>query len=583
MTVKLLADFPISGTITIPAGRVVNLFDANTESSLIAGKLAVASTAAVDWTMPSKVPAPSEPTGFPSILQLTALARAIRGPVFESLSGIKPTNTPVFSPERHTDFALVSQVGMDVSYDAAAGERGRGALKIVRTAVNTTSRSATVSFKTAATEFPLRNITVGPAVHVRIKCDDWTQVARLYIGFCKVGDLNSYRYWKIVESNASPFGMTDPAMAVAAWNGKWRTLVLHMDKLSAPVGTPDPWDIDHTTMETGALIITANQQTAGTGYTMAIDRVYTQRWPVGFISVILDGAYKSARDLVLPAFNARGWKCGMSGNRVDGSTISGTTYPTFAELAAAAADGHDVFQHGHNVSGTTPLAFDGTLTEAQTIDVLTRQREALLQSLPAGARGPRWIQWLQNQGKCSAGGDMAGVSKRLGANAGRGNCVDAEFGYDFTNGTKTPIWDNSPYSTSGARIGGWVSPYGRFNRAYTEAWARPGGAAETPTTRDTYAGNALQGGVAYAAACASGFHSYIHNLFPFDGTEPAANNAGTRLWADHLADLDDQVGAGKMVVLAPTQVEMLTYWCQDDVYVRWDGEMANRSDNSIAY
>ncbi|MBX3634010.1 MAG: hypothetical protein KF683_01205 [Rubrivivax sp.] len=51
MTVRLLADYPYSGALTIPAGRVV-AFDAATETGLIAAKLAVSTASPIDWEPP---------------------------------------------------------------------------------------------------------------------------------------------------------------------------------------------------------------------------------------------------------------------------------------------------------------------------------------------------------------------------------------------------------------------------------------------------------------------------------------------------------------------------------------------------
>lgn len=62
MTIKILADYPYSGNITIPAGRVVGVFDAKTEAGLIAANLAIVSVAMADWTVPDLPYLPSEPS-----------------------------------------------------------------------------------------------------------------------------------------------------------------------------------------------------------------------------------------------------------------------------------------------------------------------------------------------------------------------------------------------------------------------------------------------------------------------------------------------------------------------------------------
>lgn len=55
MTIQLLTEYSY-GKFEIPPGAVVGVFDAATETGLIAAKLAVASVAAVTWTPPAEVP-----------------------------------------------------------------------------------------------------------------------------------------------------------------------------------------------------------------------------------------------------------------------------------------------------------------------------------------------------------------------------------------------------------------------------------------------------------------------------------------------------------------------------------------------
>ena len=88
----------------------------------------------------------------------------------------------------------------------------------------------------------------------------------------------------------------------------------------------------------------------------------------------------------------------------------------------------------------------------------------------------------------------------------------------------------------------------------------------------------MQKAVAYAANFADGVNSYTHQIVPNDGTNPSVYDSGTNFFRDFLADLDAQVLAGKILVLSPTEVEMLTYWRQGDVFLRWDNEWVYRDD-----
>lgn len=514
--------------------------------------------------------------------QAAAVARAVRGPVIDQAADILPTHIPVLSPERHVSMGSIVSGSLTATYDAATSERGRGSIKLAR-AGSTTSATVNIPL-TAGAEFPSTAFKIGARVHVRIRCDDWSQIQRLYIGFSKPGDTNSYQYFKVIEANVSPEGCTATA-AAAVWNNQWRTLIFHSDKKPALVGTAAAWDRTARYYDAGGVVFTVNQVAAGTPVNLWIDRIYSPDWPVGFCTVIGDGAYQSFINTAVAAFNQRGWKLGVSGNRVDGSTSGVTTYPTLSTLASLAAQGHDVMAHGHYLSGATPIPLDGTAgqTEAAVLNVLALQQAAIRGALGGkNARGTRWAQWLTNTGRYNGGADMAGILKDLGIQAGRADCSDAEYGIDPWDAKFTTFF-NSPYSESGARMSGWVPPRGRFNRPYTEFTIRPSGGAETSTTRDTYAGNGLQRGLDYAAACGDGLVAYTHNILDNDGTNPATNDSGTTHFRDFLADLDDKVAAGSILVLSPTQLESLTYWRQGDVHVRWDGEWVNRSDGSIAF
>lgn len=480
-----------------------------------------------------------------------------------------PVHLPVLSPERHVAMAPIVVGGLTCSYQTG-GERGRGMIRLA-TAGAITSTALRLPLPLSA-EYAKR-ARVGPRLHIRVRCSDWSQVTRLYVGVGQGGDASNYHLLKVVESNVSRAGCTDPTYA-ARWNNQWRTLIEHSDK-KIPVGAPATWDASSKYFEADGIVFTVTTTGA---VTLEFDRFYSPDWPVGYVVNILDGAYKSAVDLVLPAFNQRGWKFGVSGNRVDGSTIGITTYPSLQTLADIAAAGHDVFMHGHDLSGTAPVPMSSAVTEATVHEVLGSARAAI-----AGATGGknqgglRWHQWLQNRGQYN-GTDLAGLLKTMGVNAGRGDASDAEFGVDPWN-AKTGTWETTPATVTGARLCGYASHRGRFNRIYSE-WMT---GTNTPEYRDTYAGSTFQKGVEYAANCGDGVVGYTHNIVPYDGTNPTSLDSGTNAFRDYLADLDAKVAAGKLMVLSPSQLEGMTYWRQGDVYLGWDGEWRNRSDNSIAF
>ena len=506
-----------------------------------------------------------------SAVQALVLGAGKAGPWGADMSWLLPTHLPILSPERHSAMSPITVGSLTASYQSG-GERGRGMIRL----------AASGAISSTALRLPLpvsaeygTYAKASARVHIRIRCNDWTQVQRLYVGLAQDGGSSNYHLLKVIESNVSRTGMTDPTHA-ARWANTWRTVVEHSDKKTA-VGAADTWDRSARYLnDIDGIVFTVTTLGA---CTIEIDRIYSPDWPIGFAVNIFDGAYKSSRDLVLPAFAARGWRCGMSGNRVDGTTSGVTTFPTLADLADVAAQGHDVFMHGHYLSGATPTPMTGSVTEAEALEILSAARGAIAGALGVGnRRGMRWHQWLTNTGRY-AGTDMAGLLKSLGINAGRGDCTDAEYGIDPWN-AKTTTWSTAPATETGTDLCGYVSHRGRFNRIFAEWWD---GLTATPAGRDTYAGGGLQRSLEYAANCGDGIVSYTHNIVPNDGTNPVNYDTGALHWRDYLADLDDNVRAGRLLVLSPTELEMLTYWRPGDVYLGWDGEWRNRSDGSIAF
>ena len=248
----------------------------------------------------------------------------------------------------------------------------------------------------------------------------------------------------------------------------------------------------------------------------------------------------------------------MSSNRVE----AGGIYPSYADLAACAAAGADVFAHGHYLSSGVPAGMVGTETEAQFLPVLIAQRQRLANA-GVSAQGLQWGQFLQNKGNLS-NGDMAGALKKVGINACRADVSDAEFGVNPYNATYT-----TPQTIQGAAA--YIGKRGRYNRQYTM------GMLGNPTGAEPYdyaAAATLKTEMQYAADQALAITPYFHQFI-----DAATNQDNTPSFYDAwLADMDSKVAAGKMLVLRPSDLERLTYWRSDDVFVRWDGEWVYRHD-----
>ena len=111
---------------------------------------------------------------------------------------------------------------------------------------------------------------------------------------------------------------------------------------------------------------------------------------------------------------------------------------------------------------------------------------------------------------------------------------------------------------------GWESPFGRYNRMTTDWFA----GTTTPAGRDTYAGSVTQKIINFCANNAEGCNIYTHRILPGGGVNPDNQyDSGERFAEDLLADIFAKEEAGKILILSPTEVEMLTYWRAGDVFL----------------
>ncbi len=470
-----------------------------------------------------------------------------------------PRHMPVLTPETVTGLPKNLSV-FTMSYDTAEKETGLGSIKLSFSAASPGLQlrcplPTTVGFG--------RKVRVGSRMHVRIKCSDWTKVSRFDINVCQNGGEVDFHKFIVANAGVSYFGMLTPGNN-AAWTGKWRTLALWSDRVNTTAGNPTPWGVpdDPATrcIETDGI---AFYVTTTGAVDFWIDRIYSPEWPVGFVSVIGDGAYKSFRDLCVAEFAKRGWRGGVSMFNGSGTGI----YPSKADLKAISDLGWDVFMHSHKLS--TSSGWAATDTPADVFASTYSQRDFLCVA-GVNQKGLRWNQFLMNSGRINAN-NLAQILEQQGIAAGRAACSDAEFGVDPWAAS---VYGQQGTTKTGGIMTGWVSPRGRFNRFSTEWFL----GLNTPSARDTYAGSAFHKTVSYAANFADGVNSYTHQIVQNDGTNPTIYDSGTNFFQDFLADLDAKSQDGKILVLSPTEVEELTYWRQGDVFLRWDGEWAYRHD-----
>lgn len=482
------------------------------------------------------------------------------------ISATLPTHHSVLNPDDVSGLPLVSG-SLTMSYDTTVKESGAGSIKLSASGV-VTSVNLRCPLSAGAEYGQLPK--VGGRANIRIRCSDWSKVTRLYVYFGQGGGITNAYFISVIESGKSYY----PMMATthqSAWNDAWRTIPIDTSKNRSTVGSPATW---------GTSASDRMFYTDGVAFTLTttgavdlwVDRIYSPEWPVGFVSVILDGSYTTARNTLFSDFKQRGWRGGSS--LFHSSPISsGAQHPTAEDLKAMSLAGWDIFPHGLNTA--TNSAFSVASTKAEITAARADQLRWLRNVANVDNRGLAFSQYLTNSGACSTS-DMAQVQLSMGALFGRADCGDSEYGVDPAH---TNAWSIYTGIEVAGYQAGWCSSRGRFNLIYQPAYD----GLATPTARDTYSGSYLEKSIKWAADMADGVIAYFHNIVPYDGTNPTTNDVGTNLYRDMLSDLDSKVSSGSLIVISPTDYYYLTYGRPGPVYMRWDGEWVDRSTGLIAF
>lgn len=406
-------------------------------------------------------------------------------------------------------------------------------------------------------------IRVGPRIHARLKCSDWSKVTGIWIDFLTDGTASKKYRWQFITSGKSLYGMTDPAYA-AAWNGKFRTFIADSAGMTAS-GTPAyAWGTEAKYLPCTGVGFSV---VATAAVTFEVTRIYCPEWPIGAFVPIFDGWYATSREFALREFAPRGWGCGGSVVRLDAVE----QHPAAGDIPPLLSAGFDVFMHGHAVAGGVLTPMSAGVTRADMLRNHSEVRGALAALSPLAARGLQWHQWLQNLGMYE-GGDLAGELRSLGINAGRGFCSDAEWGIDPNNETYTTPEER--------RWPSWACHRGRYNRRPMGFYAgmAPGAGYDDPTNAGDPTYPTFKQRVQWAADNAEPVIGYTHRV---QSTPTTVDNT-PEFMAGLVADLEAKERAGRLLVLSPTDLERLTYWRNDreGLFMRWDNEWAHRSDPS---
>lgn len=498
---------------------------------------------------------------------IPALRTATRDRLADVLEWCRPVHRPILDPLRFVGMSpiVASSGNMTLSHNPSAGEFPGMSFGLDITAAGT--HACYLQFPTtgsaAGVSAPIR---VGPRIHARLKCSDWSKVTGIWIEFLTDGTTTKKYRWEFVTSGVrSLYGVKHAAYA-DAWNGKLRTFVHDSANMTAS-GTPAyAWGTQEKYLPcTGVGFVVV----ATAAVTFEVTRIYCPEWPIGAFAPIFDGWYTTAREWALRELAPRGWGAGGSIVRTDG--LDGD-HPTAADIAPLVSAGFDVFLHGHALAADgQPTPMESGVTRAAALRNFAEIRGAIADQSPYAARGLQWHQWLQNNGSY-AGTDMAGELRSLGINAGRGHCSDAEWGIDPNNTTNTQS-DERRYQS-------WANLRGRFNRRPMPMYAgiAPRAGYDDPTNMGDTTYPTLKQRVQWAADNAEPVIGYTHRV----QSTPTTLDNTPEFMAGLVADLEAKERAGRLLILSPTDLERLTYWRNDreGLFMRWDNEWAHRSDPS---
>ncbi len=539
MSIRLLQAIFLYGVYTAVDGSTLSLSPALEADLVSQGKAA--------WVDPPKVRT--------DLVDHSAAHALIRkGRINELLQWCIPSHVEIMAPGRHAGMTPIVNGALTMSQVATA-ERPGSAIQLDITGAGTTS--AHLLFPTAdETAMQSYPINAGGEIHFRMNVSDWSKITSLECYFCQGGGTTNYRRIPLVMANKTQFGATDPVYA-AAWNNVWRTLVFDSAEATAG-GSPSAWgDSTRYFPVTGLRFICV----VSGAVNIKIARVYSAEWPIGVVVPIFDAWYQSAQFYAKRDLLSKGRGCGGSLLSVGGQTKN----PVAADVRTLVDNGADVFLHSHGVSGGAVAGLSGSATSDQVNKWFVEHVTAMRQLGLSG--GSLWNLFYQNLGQYASGTDMAGILKNIGINASRGDCPDAEFGVNPAT---------SAYMSLGSvQRETWARRRGRFNTrplaAYTNMvdnnadYDGPPADAAYPT---------LMGRVAFSALAKTPTVTYFHEIVD----APTAVDNTPRFWKGFIDDLTTKESRGDIVVLSPTELELLTYWRPGDVFLRWDNEWVYRHD-----
>jgi len=314
-----------------------------------------------------------------------ALRTASRDRLADVLPWCLPVHRSVLDPLRHVGMTPVTSGVATLSHNANAPELPGMSFGLAFSAAGTAAVS--VQLPTALNTAVPSPVLVGPRIHARIKCSDWSKVSGFWIDFLTDGGTTKKFRWQFYTSGRSLYGQNDPVYA-DRWNNQFRTFIGDSENVIASGSPTATWGRTTKYLDCTGIMFAAVTTAA---VTFEITRIYCPEWPIGAFVGIFDAWYRTAREFALREFASRGWGCGGSVVRLDGDDEN----PTPADIGPLISANFDVFMHGPDIADGLPTPMSAGVTQAAMLSNHAAHRRALAAFSPHTARGLRWHQWLQ--------------------------------------------------------------------------------------------------------------------------------------------------------------------------------------------
>jgi len=403
---------------------------------------------------------------------------------------------------------------------------------------------------------------VKSGIVMRVRCDHWDYIEKVYVRLYEATSGAGHHYVSLAELSGGVVYDRN-GMAAYPWeNDTWRIIRLPRSLFAAD-SSPTGWGTsDSNAVKTVAKLYINLDASADGGLNLYVDRIWEERWPLPWVSILSDGFYAGFRDYIWTPLAANGLARGVNASM---RTVSGTgIYPSWAQLQALLDAGGSRAVHMATAAGGT---FTTSNTAAEVATAYAKWFAEGDANLVNWRRGKHFTQFLGNAGKYNQH-DMAGVLRACGVFCSRGTVSDGtmKFSIDKAIQNKPRTTTYSPQSM--LILDGQVPFLGQYNYSCT-GWRDLG---------DTYKDDWTNQGLAIIdQARRHGLYQlgYVHNV---EVGTVGAGNMGSQWAAGFVAYL--LAYRNSFVFLTPEDAWLMTYGRAGPIYVSSTNEWLNRQDGS---